>query len=184
MPINGSTPNCLEESDDLAKLLEFFNHHDDLLAELGAQQRHPDETGILVAVADDEAPELALQGQPRKELRLAADLQPKIIGPPGIQDLLHDLPELVDLDREDPAIIGVVIELGYGAAKGQVDRLDPVSKDVLKTNEHREFQPARLGLLDHIGQVHRRAGVPQRLGNRPSRFADVKVLGAPAMNVV
>src|SRR2546425_5014798 len=40
-----------------------------------------------------------------------------------------------------------------------VDRLDPVAKDVLKADEQRKFQAARFGLLDHIREIHRRAGL-------------------------
>ena len=140
--------------------------------------------GVLVAVADDQAADLVLQRQAGEQLRLAADFQAEIERLAGIEDFLHHLAQLVHLDREHAAILALVIELGDGVAEGQVDGLDAVAQDVLESDQQRELQPARLGLLDHIGQVHRRAGILQRLGHDVPGFVDVKVLRAPAMDVV
>ena len=172
------------ERDDLAQLLELLDDHDDLLVQLGAEQRHANETGVLVAVADDQAAELALQGQAGEQLRLAAHLQAEIERLARVQDLFHHLAQLVDLDREDAAILALVIELGDRVAERQVDGLHPMAQDVLESNQQRKLQPAPLGLLDHIRQVHRRAGVAQRLGHDVPGFVDVKVFRPPAMNVV
>ena len=174
----------LGDGDDLAQFLELLDDHDDLLAQLGAQQRHADEIGVLVAVADDQAAQLALQRQAGEQLRLAAHFEAEIERLAGIEDFLDHLAELVDLDGKHAAVFALVIELGDGAAEGQVDGLDAVAQDVLEPDQHRELQPARLGLLDDVGQVHRRAGVPQRLGDDVPGFVDVEVLRAPAMNVV
>ena len=182
--MSGSTPSCRDRRDDLAQLLELLDDHDHLLVQLGAEQRHANEAGVLVTVADDQAAELALQRQAGEQLRLAADLQAEIERLAGIQDFLHHLAQLVHLDREDAAILALVIELGDRVAEGQVDRLHPVAQDVLESNQQRELQPAPLRLLDHIRQVHRRAGIAQRLGHDVPRFVDVEVFGAPAMNVV
>ena len=82
------------------------------------------------------------------------------------------------------AIFALVIEFGDGIAKGQVDRLDAVAQNVLKPDQQRKFQPARLRLLDHIGEIHRRAGVLQRLGDDVPGVVDVEVFRAPAVDVV
>ena len=143
MPISGSTPICRETAMIWRKFLELLDHQDDLLAQLDAHQRHADETGVLVAVANDQAAELVLQGQAGEQLRLAAHLQAEIVRLARVQDFLHHLAQLVDLDGKDAAILVLIIELGDGAAEGLVDGLDPVAQNVLKTNQHRKFQPAR-----------------------------------------
>ena len=155
----------LGDGDDLAQLLELLDDHDDLLAQLGAEQRHADEAGVLVAVADDQAADLVLQRQAGEQLRLAADLEAEVERLARIQDFLHHLAQLVHLDREHAAILALVIELGDRVAERQVDRLHPVAQDVLEPDQHRELQPAAFGLLDDIGQVHRGAGFAQRAGH-------------------
>ena len=46
------------------------------------------------------------------------------------------------------------------------------------------FSPRALRLLDHVGQIHRRAGFLQRHGDDVAGVVDVKILRAPAMDVV
>ena len=41
------------QRDDLAHLFELLDDHDHLLVQLGAEQRHANETGVLVTVADN-----------------------------------------------------------------------------------------------------------------------------------
>src|SRR5436309_8957932 len=161
----GFDPQLFGEVDNLAKFLEFLDHHDDFFAQLGSQQRDANEAEIFVTVADDQAAQLALQRQAREQLRLAADLQSEVQWLARIQDLFDDLPELVHFDREHAAVAALVIELGDRIAKRDVDGLHPVTQDVLKPDQHRKLQPARLGFLDHISQVHRGAAVLQWPGN-------------------
>src|ERR1035438_9460397 len=172
------------QRDDLAQLLELLDDHDHLLVQFGAEQRHANETSVLVAVADNQAALLVLHGEAGEQLRLAADLQAELVRLARIQNLFHHLTQLVYFDREYAAILALVIELGDGIAERQVDRLHPVAQDVLESNQQRKLQPASLGFFDHIGQVHRRAGIAQRLGDDMPGLVDVKVLRAPTMNVV
>src|SRR6266699_1014549 len=88
-------PQLFREVDNLAKFLEFLHHHDDFFAQLGAQQRDANEAGIFVAVANDQAAQLALQRQAREQFGLAADLQSEVERLAGIQDFFDDFPELV-----------------------------------------------------------------------------------------
>ena len=155
-----------------------------LLAELGAQQGHADERGVLVAVADDEAAHLALQGQAGEQLRFAAHFQAEIERLAGIQDFLHHLAQLVDLDREHAPVTALVIELGDGVAEGGVDGLHPVPQDVLKPDQHRKLQAARFGFLHDIGDIDRGAIFLQGFGDDAPRLVDVEVARAPALDVV
>ena len=66
------------------KLLELLHDHDHALAELDAQQRHLDEAGVLVAVADDEAAHLiAAARDPAKSSGLLPTSRPKLNGLPA-----------------------------------------------------------------------------------------------------
>src|SRR4051794_21138790 len=60
------------DGNNLPKLFELFDNHDDFFAELGAEQRHFDEARILVAVANDKAAHLALKRQTSEQFRFAA----------------------------------------------------------------------------------------------------------------
>jgi hypothetical protein len=126
-----------------------------------------------------------LQRQAGEQFRLAAHFQAEIERLARVQDFLHHFAELVDLDRKHAAILALVIEFRDGIAKRQVDGLDAVPQNVLKPDEQRKFQPAPLGLLDHVRDVHRRAGFLQwRMRHHVAGVVDVKILRAPAMDVV
>ena len=85
---------------DLPQLLQFFDDHDDLFAQLDAEQGHLDELRVLVAVANDEAAHLVLQRQAGEQFRLAADFEAEIKRLARVENFLHHLAQLVDLDRE------------------------------------------------------------------------------------
>src|SRR5581483_4813481 len=174
----------LGDGNDLAEFLELFDHHDDLLAELEAEDGHLDEAGILVAVADDEAAHLILQREPGEEFGLAADFEAEIEGLAGVEDFLHHFAELVDLDGEHAVVVALVVELGDRIAEGDIDGLDAMAKDVLETDQHGELQPAGFGLLDDVGDVDLRAGFLERAGNHVAGVVDIEIFRAPAMDVV
>ena len=182
--MSGSTPSCLGNGDDLPQLLQFFDDHDDLLAELDAEQRHLDELRVLVAVADDEAALLVLQRQAGEQFRLAADFEAEIKRLARVENFLHDFAQLVHLDRKHAAIFSLVIEFRDGILKRLVDGLDAVPQNILEPDEQRKFQPAPLRLLDHVGEIHGRARVLQRLGDDVTGVVDVKIFRAPALDVV
>ena len=74
------------------------------LPSLLPQQRVLDEEGVLVAVADDQALRVRVDRQRGDQLRLAARLQPEVERRARVEDLLDDLAQLVDLDREHAAV--------------------------------------------------------------------------------
>src|ERR1022692_4190165 len=79
------------QRDDLAQLLELLDDHDHLLVQFGAEQRHANETSVLVAVADNQAALLVLHGEAGEQLRLAADLQAELVRLARIQNLFNHL---------------------------------------------------------------------------------------------
>ena len=129
-------------------------------------------------------PSLILHRQPGEQFRLAADFQAELERLAGVENLLHDLAKLVDLDGKHAAIPALVIVFRDGGAEGLIDGFDAMAQNVLKPDEQREFQPARLGLLGHVRQIHRHAGVLQRARHDVPGFVDVEILRAPAMDVV
>ena len=104
-PTMGRTLSCCETSMMALELLDLFDDHDDGLAQLAAEQRHLDVERVLIAVADEEALGIAMDGERGEEFRLAADLEAELVGRAGVHDFLHDFAELVDLDREDAAVL-------------------------------------------------------------------------------
>ena len=56
-----------------------------------------------------------------------------------IEDFFNDFAELIHLDRENAAILALVIELGDGITEREIDGLDAVSKNVLEADEQRKF---------------------------------------------
>ena len=105
MPIMRLDAHFLRDPQGLLQLLEFLDDHDDLLAELAPEQRDADEGAVLVAVADDEALGVVVHREPGEQLRLAARFEAEVERLAGIEDLFDDFAELVDLDREDAAIM-------------------------------------------------------------------------------
>src|SRR5690349_17765209 len=180
----GFDAKLARDADDLLKLLQLFHDHDHLLAQFDPHQRHADEVRVLVAVADDQAVRIGLEGESGKQLRLAANFQSKIVGLAGVEDFLHHLAKLIDFDWEDAAVASLIVEFGDGVAKGLVDGLDAMPENVLEADEQRQFEPACPGLFDDIVQIHRGAGFLLGRGNDVPGFVDVEIFRAPAVDVV
>ena len=140
MPSSGSTPTWRETAMICLSSSSFSTTRIDRLAQLDAHQGHADELGVLVAVADNQAPALVLQRQPGEQFRLAPHFQAKIERPARVQDFLHHFAQLVDLDGKDAAIDVLIIEFRNGGGEGLVDGLHPVAENVLKPNQQRKLQ--------------------------------------------
>ena len=96
----------------MLKLLQLFHDHDDPFAELAPQQRHANESRVLVAVADDQSLRIALQRKPGDKLRLAAYLEAEMKWFASVEDFFDHFAQLVDLDRKNAAIVVFIVELG------------------------------------------------------------------------
>ncbi len=168
----------------MPQFFQLLHDHDDFFAELLAEDRHLDEARVLVTVADDEAAHLVLQRKSGEQFRLAADFQAEIERLARIQDFLHHFAKLVHLDGKHAAIAALVIELGDRVAEREVDGLDAMAEDVLKTDEDRKFQITALGFLDDIVEIDRCAGFLLRGGHHASGLVDIEIFRAPALDVV
>ncbi len=184
MPMTRLHAHLARDGDDLAQLFELLDHHDHLLPQLDAHERHADEKGVFVAVANDQEARLVLQGQAGEKLRLAAHLQAKLVRLARVQDFLHHFAQLVDFDGKDAAVFVLIIELGDGGGEGLVDRLHAVAQNILEADEHRKLQSPAPGLLDHVSQIHHRPIFAQRHGDDVPGLIDVEVWRAPTIDVV
>src|SRR3989441_1129509 len=108
-------------ADDLLQLLQLLNDHDDFLAQLDPHQRHADEDGVFVTVADDEAVRIGLEREAREQFRLAADFQTEPVGFAGVENFFNDFAQLIDLDGKHAAVFALVVEFGDGTAERFVD---------------------------------------------------------------
>ena len=102
-------PELLGNGNDLPQFLQFFDDHDDRFAQLDAEHGHLDELRVLVTIANDEAAHLVLHRQPGEQFRLAADFEAELKRLARVENFLHDLAELVDLDGKHAAIPALVI---------------------------------------------------------------------------
>ena len=86
---------------------------------------------------------------------------PKWYSAPGVEDFLHDLAQLVDLDREHAAVRLLVAGLRDGAGERLADRLHAVAQQVLEADDQREAEALFARLLHDGHHVDGRALVLQ-----------------------
>ena len=92
----------------MCELFQLFHDENDRLAELAAEEGVLNEARVFVSVADHKTFGVRVHGERRQELGLAAGLDAEVPGLAGIDDLFHDLAELVDLDGKNPPVWRVV----------------------------------------------------------------------------
>ena len=127
---------------------------------------------------------MALQREAGEEFWLAADFQSEIIRLAGVKNFFHHLAQLVYLDGKHSAVMALVIKFGDRTLKCLVNGLDAMAQNILKADEQGEFQAPRLGLLNHVGQVHGSTCFLQRMRHDATGIVDVKILRAPALDVI
>ncbi len=88
-----------------------------------------------------------------QELRLAAGLEPEAPGGTELDDLLDDVPLLVDLHREDAPVAARVVVLGDRLGEALVEPANAVAQDVREANEEREGQAAGLEIVNQGEEV-------------------------------
>ena len=166
------------------QLGKLLNHQDDILANAPPHQRGADEDVVLVAIGHDQLLGARCQRHGRAQFPLAAHLQTVVIGFARVEDLLHHLAQLVDLDGKHALVAALVFRRRDGALKALVQFHHAVAQDILKPHQHGKAQPARPRLLDQFIHVHLAARVaPRRDGDVPGGI-DVEVFRAPAANLV
>ncbi len=107
-------------------LLGPLQDRDDVLAEQLARAEQAHHLGVLVAVAHEQRALGFEVGERGDEFGLRAAFEPVAEGLPGLQDLLDDLAQLVDLDREDALVDVPVARLADGLRNASWSRLTRV----------------------------------------------------------
>ena len=169
---------------DLPQFLDLLDDQDNLLAKLAAQERVLDEDGVLVAVANDDAFRVTVDRQRSEEFRLAAAFQAEMKIVASVEDFLHHLTQLVDLDREYAAVRLLVARLGDGTGKRLADRLHAVPQKVLEPDDEREPETLFARLVDDRHHVNGRALIHQRRDLRVPLGVDREITRTPTVDVV
>ena len=118
-----------------------------------------------------------------EEFGLAAGLDAEMPRRARVEDFLHDLAELVHLDREHAAVGRLVAGLGNRLGEGFVDRLHAVAQEVVEPHHEREGEVPRLRLGDDVHEVDRVA-VALRVHAGMALGRDSEIAAAPAVDVV
>src|SRR5207249_9829714 len=118
-------------SDGLLKLFQFCNNNDDRFTEFAAEERNANERGIFIAVADDQTFRILVHGERGDQFGLAAGFETEMKLLAGVDNLFDNFAQLVDLDREDAAILVAITELRHRSLKCAVDRFDAVPQPIL-----------------------------------------------------
>ena len=170
--------------EDLVEFLELLDDKDHLLAELQSDEGGPDELVVLVPVADDEALRIGVDGERRDHLGLAPGLDPEVVGKPCVDDFLHDLAELVHLDREDTSVLVAVAAFGDGSGEGLVDPADAVAKKIMAPDKQWEAQSASTGLGYQFHEIDLTAGTAKGAHHGVSLVIDGHISLGPSLHIV
>ena len=140
----------LGDQRQLGELLDDDQHR---APQLRRHERGLDVLLVLVAVADDQRFFVVEHAHDRQQLRLRAGLEPVVVGPPELDDLLDDVAVLVDLDRVDALVLALVAVLGDGAAEGLVQLDDAALEHVREADQQRQADAAPRHLVDQLLEV-------------------------------
>ena len=168
---------------DQAQLGVFFHHRDDLAAQLVGQHGHLDVLVVLEAVADDGRVVIG-ESHDGHQLGFRARFEPELEGTPELEHLLDDLALLVDLDRINAAVVGLILVLGDGGGEGVVNLAQPVLEDVGEANQEGDRNPAQDQRIDQLLQIDGAGGVLGRMDADVSQIVDREIALAPTGDVV
>src|SRR6267143_4289011 len=108
-------------TNDLLQLFQFFRNDDDQFAKLATKERDANESGIFIAVADNQTLRVFLHGKRSHQLRLAACFEPEMKLLPCVHDFLDDLTQLVDFDGKNASILTAISKLGARALERAIN---------------------------------------------------------------
>ena len=165
------------------QLGQFLDDQEHALAHLLGQQCQLDEVLVLVAVADDEAVAVHVGGQHGVQLGFRAGLQSQVVALAVADDFLHDGAHLVNLDREDDEVFGLVVVFLGSLAETLVGLLDAVVQDVGEAQQHGCRHVACSQFVDHLFEVDLHAVLLGR-NIHVSLLVNAKVVDSPTLDVV
>ncbi len=138
---------------------------------------------VLDAIADQQRLLVQLR-QRRNQLGFRPALQAQAIRSPGIENLVDNLVQLIDLDRIDAAIHVAVTGLVDGGGKSLVQAPDLRAQDVLKADQNRKLDPAQAQLVDDRDDIQGRILVVMRVDGHVTVLVDEKIGLAPAFDPI
>ncbi len=171
-------------ADDRFQFGEFLDDGNDLLAHLAGQGGHLDELVVLEAVANDGRVVAVGQGEHGEQLGLGPGFQAEVVGFAEIEDLLDDVPLLVDLDGINAAVGALVGVFRDGCLKRLVDFADAVPQDIGEAKQNRQLDAALLELVDQVFEVDGLLGAFVGMNGDMTPVVDAEVAFAPVANLV
>ena len=122
--------------------------------------------------------------QRRHQLGLGAALQAHVPGLAGVEHLLHDFVELVDLDGIHAAIDVAVAGLGDGGGEGLVQPPHPRAQHVLEADQHREAGVAAADLGHDLHDVDGELVLRERAHGGMALLVDEEEVLAPGIESI
>ena len=179
----GSDAELAGGLDDEIELAHAVDHDDRRAAEALGEQGELDVCAVLEAVADDQGVGRVEQRQRDQELGLAPRLDADAVFGTVLDDLVHDVPLLIDLDRVNAAETPTVSVPLDRVLKRRGELLDARRQDVGKADEQGGSQVAALEILDEGEQIDGGLfGV--RSHHDVPRIVDVEEIAAPVGDAV
>src|SRR6266496_1382637 len=145
--------NLVRCANDLLQFFQFFRDDNDRFAKFATKQRDANESGIFIAVADDQTLGVFLHGERSNQLRFAACFEPKVELFAGVDNFLDDLAQLIDFDGENAAILIAIIEFSDRALKCAIDRFDTVPEQILKPNQQWKTEVSGARFIDYCQKI-------------------------------
>src|SRR5438034_6715940 len=150
-------------TNSLLKLLEFLRNNDDRFIKLATEERNPNKSRILVAVANDQTLRVLMHGKRCNQFRFTARFETKMELLARVDDFFDHFAQLIHLDRENAAILIVITELRHGALKRAVNRFEAVPQQILKPDQQRKPEASRARFIHYFQDVDGAAVLLQRL---------------------
>ena len=89
--------------------------------------------------------------------------RPNLIRPAVLEDFLHHLPLLIDLDGIDAAVAALVVVLGDGALERLVHFAQAMLQNLAEADQNRQRDAAQLQIVDQLLQIDAAVGILVRM---------------------
>ncbi len=177
----GANAHALRHREDQLQLCRLLHHQDHLGPEPRGHQGSLDVLLVLVAVADDQGFFVVQQGHDRQQLGLRSRFEAVMVRPAVGHDVLRQVAVLIDLDRVDSPVLGLVLVLCDRLMKGTVDLLQPGADQVGETNQERCRDSSFRDLFDQVFDVD---GALASADGQMATVVDREEIAAPALDPV
>src|SRR5437016_12471227 len=155
----GLDSNLVGCANALLQFFQFFRDDNDRFAKFAPKQRNANESGIFIAVADDQTLRVFLHGKRSNQLRFAACFEPKVKSFARIDNFLDDLAQLIDFDGKNAAILIVITEFSDRVLKCAIDRFDAVPEQILKSNQQWKTEISGARFIDYCQEIDGTAAI-------------------------